>query len=60
MRQTTIVAITALITTIVAIWGTSVIDSPRKASAAPASGAIDVMQMMKDARHLPDQQFSAY
>lgn len=60
MRQTVIA--TALIVVILAILGTSVItaNSPRTGTAAPASTSVDVMQMMKDAKNLPDQKFDAY
>jgi hypothetical protein len=32
----------------------------RQATTAPASASIDVMQMMKDAKHLPQQQYDAH
>jgi len=62
MRQIAIVAATALVTAGIVIWGGTVINanSPRQATAAPAAPSIDVMQIMKDARNLPDQQFDAY
>lgn len=62
MRQTVIVVTTALVIAIAAIWGTTVItaSSPRTTNAAPASASIDVMQMMKDAKNLPHQQFDAH
>jgi hypothetical protein len=61
MRQTAIIASTALITAIVSILGMAVIraNPPMKSTAAPASVSIDVMQMMKDAKKLPHQQFDA-
>jgi len=62
MHQTVIVATIVLVAAIVAIWGATAIsgNSPRQATAAPASTSIDVMQMMKDAKNLPDQQFDAH
>jgi hypothetical protein len=61
MRQTAIIVSTALITAIVAILGAAVIraNPPMKATAAPASVSIDVMQMMREAKNLPHQQFDA-
>ena len=60
MRQTVIAA--ALVVAILAILGASVItaNSPRTGTAAPASTSRDVMQMMKDAKNLPDQTFEAH
>ena len=59
MRQTVIA--TALVIAIVAIWGATVItaNSPRTGT-VPASTSVDVMQMMKDAKNLPDQRFDAH
>jgi hypothetical protein len=60
MRQTAIAATIALVTTIVSIWGATVITANRKAVAASASLSIDVMRMMQGAKNLPDQQFDAH
>jgi hypothetical protein len=62
MRQTVIVAATALVTAIVAIWGTTIITahSTKHADVAPASTPIGVMQMMKDAKKLPEEKFDAH
>lgn len=63
MRRAIIVAITAaLVTAIVASWGTTVITghSPKNSGAAMASKPIDVMQMMKDAKDLPEEKYDAY
>ena len=62
MRQTAIIATAALVIAIVAILGVTVINakSPRQAITAPASASIDVMQMMKDAKDLPEQQYDAH
>ena len=52
----------ALVTAIAAIWGLSVINanSSLHSSNAPASVSIDVMQMMKEAQNLPEQQYDAH
>jgi hypothetical protein len=62
MRQSVIVATTAFAAVIIAILGATVItaNAPKTATAAPASPPISVMQMMRDAKNLPDQQFDAY
>ena len=63
MRQTVIVsATTALVTAIVAIWGTTVIiaNNEKHSEAATASTSIDVMKMMRDARGLPEEKFDAH
>ena len=61
MRRPTIAA-TILIIATVAILGATVINanSPRLATATSASASIDVMQMMKDAKDLPTEQFDAH
>jgi len=62
MRQTVIAsATTALVTAIVAIWGTAVfIGHPEKHSEAVASTSIDVMKMMSDAKGLPEEKYDAH
>jgi hypothetical protein len=62
MRQTIIAsAATALVTAIVAVWGTAVIVAQtEKHSEAVASTQIDVMKMMRDATGLPEQSFDAH
>jgi hypothetical protein len=59
MRQTLIILATALV--IAAIWGTTVKSgrTPQK-PVAMASTAIDVMEIMKKAKNLPEEQFDAY
>ena len=60
MRQTIIVATLAVV--VLATWGAStIVANPQKAAnAEPATASIGVMQMMKDARDLPEQQFDAH
>lgn len=60
MRKTVAFASVALVAAVVTIWGATVIvaNSPKEASVQSAS--IDVMQMMRNARNLPEQQFDAY
>ena len=62
MRQTFIVAATALVVAMVGIWSATAIlgNAQRQASAVPASTPVDVMQMMQNAKNLPDQQFDAH
>ena len=63
MHQTVIVAATtALVTAIVAIWGTTIIiaHTERPPAAAMASTSIDVLKMMRDAKGLPEEQFDAH
>ena len=62
MRQTVIAsATTALVTAIVAIWGTAVfIGHPEKHPEAVASTSIDVMKMMRDAKGLPEEKYDAH
>jgi len=59
MRRTLTFASVALVAAIIAIWGTTgiVATSPTKAS---AGSSIDVMQMMRDAKGLPEEKFDAH
>ena len=62
MRQTALFTATALVTVIAAIWGLIVINanSSLHATSSSASVSIDVMQMMKEAQNLPEQQYDAH
>ena len=65
MRQTIIVAATtALVTAIIVSWGTAAIvaHSPRNAgtAAAASSKSVDVMQLMKDAKNLPEEKYDVH
>ena len=59
MRQTITFASIALIAGMMAFWATTgtVATSPKETSFAHS---INVMQMMRDAKNLPEQQFDAY
>ena len=61
MRHTIILA-TALAAAIIAIWGTTaIVANPQKeAKPGPAAASVDVMQMMRNAKDLPEQQFDAH
>jgi hypothetical protein len=61
MRQTALITATALVTAIAAIGGLVVINanSSLHSTTSPASVSIDVMQMMKEAQNLPEQQYDA-
>ena len=59
-RANIIIGTIALMTALVAIWNTSgIIANPRKADFV-ASPSVDVMQMMKDMKGLPEQQYDAF
>jgi hypothetical protein len=62
MRRPTTITTTAFIIAVAAIFGITIINanSSRHVATAPASSAIDVMQMMKNAKDLPTQQFDAH
>ncbi len=60
MRPTIIIGTVTLIIALVAIWNTSgIIANPGKADFV-ASPSMDVMQMMKDMKDLPEQQYDAF
>ena len=63
MRQTVIVAATtALVTAIVASWGTTIMiaNTEKHPEAASASTSVDVLKMMRDAKGLPEEKFDAH
>jgi hypothetical protein len=63
VRQTIIAcATTALVTAIVAIWGTTIIiaHTEKHPEAAAASTSVDVLRMMRDAKGLPEETFDAH
>jgi hypothetical protein len=63
MRQISIIVATALVTatvTILSMNATSSTTSRRKGNVTLAPGSVDVMQMMKDAKELPNQNYDAY
>jgi hypothetical protein len=61
MRQFIAIAATAIISAVVASWGTTVImaDVAHKASVAPEAASIDIMQMMRSAKNLPEERYDA-
>jgi hypothetical protein len=61
MRQIVVVTAAAWFAVIVALFGATarIADVPQQAAAAATSGPIDIMQMMKDSKSLPVEQFDA-
>jgi hypothetical protein len=63
MRQISIIFASALVTAIVTILSMNAFSpktSKRMGIATHAPGSVDVMQMMKDAKQLPNQNYDAY
>jgi hypothetical protein len=61
MRQGLIISLTAIVTATLTVLSMNAINGPagnKAAGYAPAS--MDVMQMMKGARNLPDEAFDAH
>jgi hypothetical protein len=61
MRQTVIATAAVLAAIIIALFGGTFMtaDAPQKAQPAATSGSIDIMQMMRDTKALPVEQFDA-
>jgi hypothetical protein len=61
MRLIVIATAAVWVAIAVVLFGATVMiaDAPQKVRAAAASGSIDVMQMMKDAKDMPDEHFDA-
>jgi hypothetical protein len=56
-----IISITAVIAALVSIWSAAIITTNHPGTTGgPASSPISVMQLMKDAKNLPDQQFDTH
>jgi hypothetical protein len=63
MRQISIILATALVTAIITILSMNAISSTtlkRMGSATHTPASADVMQMMKDAKELPNQNYDAF
>jgi hypothetical protein len=63
MRQISIIVATAFVTATVTILSMNAISSTkskRMGNATHAPPSVDVMQMMKDAKELPNQNYDAY
>ncbi len=62
MTRTAAIAVTVLMTALVAVFGVTVIDakSSRQPTGATTSGLIDVMQMMRNAKDLPAESYDAH
>jgi hypothetical protein len=60
MRQIVIITAAVCVAVIAALFGATarIADVPQQAAAAP-SGPIDIMQMMRDSKALPVEQFDA-
>ena len=58
----TIVSALVLFTAISAIWGASTIfaDNTKNPNAVAAQSSVDVMQITKEAKNLPAEQFDAH
>ena len=61
MSKTFVAATIAVIAAAITIWSATVIiaSPPKQNAVAPTSASVDVMQLMRDARDLPEQQFDA-
>ena len=61
MRQFSIVTVVVWAVAIVALFGASALIArvPHKAEVAAASSSIDIVQMTRDARRLPIEQYDA-
>jgi hypothetical protein len=61
MHKTPIIVSTLLVAAVIAVLSVTVINAKSKhVATVPASASMDVMQMMKDANNLPNQQFDAH
>jgi len=62
MQRTAIVTTAALSVALVAVLSLAAMNakSSTRATTVPASSSIDVMQMMKDSRDLPEQKYDAH
>ena len=59
MRQALIISLTVLVTATFTILSMNAIHGPANNNAAAGQAAMDIMQMMKNARGLPEERYDA-
>ena len=60
MRQISLMAATAVITALVTAWSMHTVGTGMPANTTAASTSMNIMQMMRDAKNLPEQSYDAH
>ncbi|HEU0062190.1 MAG TPA: hypothetical protein VFR19_20085 [Hyphomicrobiaceae bacterium] len=60
MREISLMAATAVITALITAWSMHTVGTGMPSKATAASSSMSVMQMMRDAKNLPEQSFDAH
>jgi hypothetical protein len=60
MREISLITATALITALITAWSMHTVGTGMPAKATAASTSMDIMQMMRDAKNLPEQSYDAH
>jgi len=60
MREISLMAATALITALITAWSMHTVGTGMPSNTTAASSSMNIMQMMRDAKNLPEQSFDAH
>jgi hypothetical protein len=60
MRDISMIAVTALITAIMTIWSMHAVGTGTPQRSTAASASMNIMQMMRDTKNLPEQRYDAF
>ena len=60
MREISLMAATALVTALLTVWSMHTVGTGTPAASKTAPASVSVLQMMRDAKNLPEQRYDAY
>jgi hypothetical protein len=60
MREISLMAATALVTALLTAWGMYTVGTGMPAASKAAPASMSVLQMMRDAKNLPEQRYDAF
>ena len=60
MRDISLMAATAIVTAMITAWSMHTVGSGMPSKTTAASSSMSIMQMMRDAKNLPEQSFDAH
>jgi hypothetical protein len=60
MREISLMAATAVITALITAWSMHTVGTSMPANTTAASTSMNIMQMMRDAKNLPEQSYDAH
>jgi hypothetical protein len=60
MREISLMAATAAVTALITAWSMHTVGTGMPANTTAASTSMNIMQMMRDAKNLPEQSYDAH